>query len=140
MYSAIVGLLYKKWIFSFVESTYLVNLIVLGGAFLPQDRSPNVVLSPVPTTSVVVSLFIFICTVIIYTVKRIVSAKIIKFEGREIEEVKHDQTEKVKSDEVANQQTIEKCNLPTVQVVVLKDELNYDPTLLRETLLETATQ
>ena len=78
MYSAMVGLLYKKWILSFIESTYLVNLIVLGGAFLSQVRSPNVVLSPVPTTSVVVSLFIFICTVIIYTIKQIVSAKIIK--------------------------------------------------------------
>ena len=71
MYSAMVGLLYKKWSLSLLENTYIINLIILSGA-VPSHDIPNDILSPFATTSVVIALFTFLCTVVIYTAKRII--------------------------------------------------------------------
>ena len=98
-------------------------------------------LSSVPTASVVVTLVILVCTVIGYTAKRIVSTERIQtyFAGRKrpkFVEVEHKNM--AEKNQPASAET--QGSLPTVQVVELKkSELDYDPTVLRETLLETST-
>ena len=138
MYSAMVGILYKKWSLSLLENIYIVNLAVLGGAFLSRDRStsPNDLLSPTPTISLVTALFTFVSTVIGYSIKRITTTdrieKLIQRKDslRPFERAKfYQEAERpfagAKGDGTG----------PTVQMVEVKD--SYDPTLLRETLLET---
>ena len=71
MYSTIVGLLYKKWSLTLLENTYIINLAILSGAVLSHDI-PNDTLSPFATTSVVMAQFTFLCTVVIYTARRII--------------------------------------------------------------------
>ena len=132
-YSAMVGLLYKKWCLSLIESVYLVNLVILGGAFLSQDMSTNDVLSPLPIVSMVIALFTFVCIVIGHTINRVMSFEKIKtcweMKKRAVEEPpKCDQGAEVPVNEA--REGIE----PTIQIVELT---KYDPTLLRETLLET---
>ena len=75
VYNAMVGLIYKKWSLSLLENVYIVNLVIMGGAFLYSASGNNDLtdkLCPAATTSVVIALFVFICTVIIYTAKRII--------------------------------------------------------------------
>ena len=54
VYNAMVGLIYKKWSLSLLENVYIVNLAILGGAFLffasENNDSPDK-LSPAATTS-----------------------------------------------------------------------------------------
>ena len=132
-YSAMVGLLYKKWSLSLLENMYIVNLAILGGAFLSCDRSPNNAVSPVPTISVIIAFLTLICTIIGCTIKQVKLVERIKtcweIKKRAVEEPpKCDQGAEVPVDEA--REGIE----PTIQIVELT---KYDPTLLRETLLET---
>ena len=126
MYSAMVGLLYKKWTLSFLENIYLINLALLGGTFqfyhtLPQAIE-NQQLNPVAASSVVVALFSFLCTVIIYTAKRIYMRKRSFLHSEEV---------------ISNEETVSESqgegNAPTVQIVDLK---RFDSSMFRETLLE----
>ena len=124
MYSAMVGLLYKKWSLSLLENTYIINLAILGGAVLSHDI-PNDTLSPFATTSVVIAQFTFLCTVVIYTAKRIIP----------VEKFLTPQNEAVKPKPVYQPvpQARNEAQAPTVQVI----ELNkYDSSVFRETLLE----
>ena len=124
MYSAMVGLLYKKWSLSLLENTYIINLAILGGA-VPSLDIPNVTLSPFPTTSVVIAQFTFLCAVVIYTAKRIIPVE--KILTRPNEEVNPKPVDQPVPQARAEAQA------PTVQVI----ELNkYDSSVFRETLLE----
>ena len=70
-----MGPLYKNWRLSLLENVYIINLVIMGGAFLfsaSENNDPTDKLSPAATTSVVIALFVFLCTVIIYTAKRII--------------------------------------------------------------------
>ena len=132
VYNAMVGLIYKKWSLSLLENVYIVNLVILGGAFLFSASENNNLtdkLSPAATTSVVIALFVLICTVIIYTAKRIIPAE-------KIYRLMH--SKDVTSDQGADQQVLipraAESSAPTVQVVEVK---KYDSSVFREELLET---
>ena len=155
MYSAMVGLLYKKWSLSLLENTYIINLAILGGAVLSHDI-PNATLSPFATTSVVIALFIFLCTVTFYTGKRIYAMK--NFLTWPNQPVPQTQTNR----QAATSQVVELNDCvqpdlpaqiespvqvtvhdseaqrtetgPTVQIIELK---RYDPTVFREPLCDT---
>ncbi|XP_064382953.1 uncharacterized protein LOC135331657 [Halichondria panicea] len=76
VYTAIVGYLYKQWFASVLEVLYLLNLIILGGAFLfyrmqPQDVQEMDTLNPVAATSVCFALFQFACSIIFHIAKKI---------------------------------------------------------------------
>ena len=130
-YNAMVGLLYKKWSLSLLENAYIVNLLILGGAFLFSDsenNNPTDKLSPAATTSVVIALFVFLCTVIIYTAKRIIPVE-------KIHQLMH--SKDITNNSGADQPVLEaqaESSAPTVQVVELK---KYDSSVFREELLET---
>ena len=130
-YNAMVGLLYKKWSLSLLENAYIVNLLILGGAKLFSDsenNNPTDKLSPAATTSVVIALFMFLCTVIIYTAKRITPVEKIH-----LLMLSNDVTINPGTDQpVLEAQT--ESSAPTVQVVELK---KYDSSVFREELLET---
>ena len=89
MYSASAGLLYKKWYLSVLEMSYLVNLILLAGAFLfyqtlsMEDRQ-NYQLSPAAATSVCMALVQLIFTLTFHIAKQIIDlirAKVIASKG-----------------------------------------------------------
>ena len=133
MYSAMVGLLYKKWTLSFLENLHLLNLMILGGSFLfnhGQSLSHENQLNPVATTSVIIALFLFATTVIIYTAKRIMSIEKIQLCLKREEKVITNYNE---ADQPVPEAQEEDTG-PTVHIIELK---KYDPTVLRETLLET---
>ena len=73
-YTSLVGLLYKVWYVSLLETLYLLNLVILGSAFLfnthPHGISDNPKVDLVPTISLCVALFQFVCTLIAHIVKR----------------------------------------------------------------------
>ncbi|XP_064382955.1 uncharacterized protein LOC135331659 [Halichondria panicea] len=76
VYTAIVGYLYKQWFASVLEVLYLLNLIILGGAFLfyrmqPQDIREIDTLNPVTATSVCFALLQFACIIIFHIAKKI---------------------------------------------------------------------
>ena len=130
MYSSMVGLLYKKWTLSFLESLYLLNLMMLGGSFLFYQLSISILtqqhneLNPVATTSVVTALFLFVCAVIINTTKRVMSTDNI-----------HRYLKGNEGGVISNQGALQvRPSAPTVQVVELK---KYDSSVFREELLET---
>ena len=129
VYNAMAGLIYKKWSLSLLENVYIVNLVILGGAFLFSASENNDLtdkLSPAATTSVVIALFVLICTVIIYTAKRIIPVEKI---------YRLIYSKDVTSDQGADQQVPEarvaESSAPTVQVVELK---RYDSSVFREEL------
>ena len=129
VYNAMAGLIYKKWKLSLLENVYIVNLVILGGAFLFSASENNDLtdkLSPAATTSVVIALFVLICTVIIYTAKRIIPVE-------KIYRLMY--SKDVTSDQGADQQVPEaraaESSAPTVQVVELK---KYDSSVFREEL------
>ena len=131
-----MGPLYKNWSLSLLENVYIFNLVILGGAFLFSASENNDLtdkLSPAATTSVIIALFVFLCTVIIYTAKRIVPVE-------KIHRLIH--SKDVTSDQGADQQVPEtraaESSAPTVQVVELK-KYDYDSSVFREELLETLT-
>ena len=135
MYSAMVGLLYKKWTLSLLENIYILNLKILGGAFLFQNmdiRSKDA-LSTVSTISVVIALFCAICTVMGHVMKKLMSTKTIrtclKRSDKPFEEAP---THSPEADPLveAEEEEVE----PTVHVIEIQ---RYDPTMLRETLLES---
>ena len=124
-----MGPLYKNWSLSLLENVYIVNLVILGGAFLFSDSENNDLtdkLSPAATTSVAIALFVFLCTVIIYTAKRIIPVE-------KIHRLMH--SKDVTSDQGADQQVPEaraaESSTPTVQIVELK---KYDSSVFREEL------
>ena len=124
-----MGPLYRNWSLSLLENVYIVNLAILGGAFLFSASENNDLtdkLSPAATTSVVIALFVFICTVIIYTTKRIIPVE-------KIYRLIH--SKDVTSDQWADQQVpgaqAAESSAPTVQVVELK---KYDSSVFREEL------
>ena len=121
-----MGPLYKKWSLSLLENTYIVNLILLGGAFLSSEYSSKSILNPVVTTSVVMALISFICTVGLYTAKRM---KLIERIQKYFKKEEVSSSEEINSSVRGSQQILE----PTVHVIEIK---KYDPTVLRETLLE----
>ena len=130
VYNAMAGHIYKKWSLSLLENVYIVNLVILGGAFLFSASENNDLtdkLSPAATTSVVIALFVFICTAIIYTAKRIIPVE-------KICRLMH--SKDVTSDQGADQQVPEaraaESSAPTVQVVELK---KYDSSVFREETL-----
>ena len=129
VFNAMAGLIYKKWSLSLLENVYIVNLVILGGAFLfsaSENNDPTDKFSPAATISVVIALFVFLCTVIIYTAKRIIPVE-------KIHRLMH--SKNVTSDQGADQQVPEaqvaESSAPTVQVVELK---KYDPSVFREEL------
>ena len=93
VYTTIVGLLYKKLYISLLEVSYLVNLILLGGAFY--QTSPRISLldseqpNPVPIISVCCVLIQFAGIVLFHVVRRILSSKKIqeclKHEPKQVE-------------------------------------------------------
>lgn len=117
MYSSMVGLLYKEWSISLSENVYIMNLAVLGGAYLYKIQEQVVFVS------IGIALFQFVCIVIIRIGKRI--KKFLpnsrKRQKREIHEVKELEKER-----------IEQLSVTTTQVVELNQ---YDPSTLREPLL-----
>ena len=136
MYSATVGLLYKKWTLSLLENIYILNLKILGGAFLFQnmDIRSNDALSTVSATSVVIALFCAICTVMGHVMKKLMSTKTIKTclkrSDKPFEEVP---THSPEADPLVVDTEEEEVK-PTVHVIEIQ---RYDPTKLRETLLES---
>ena len=95
VYTTIVGLLYKKLYMSLLEVSYLVNLILLGGAFFINQTSPRISLldseqpNPVPIISVCCVLIQFAGIVLFHVVRRILSIKKIqeclKHEAKQVE-------------------------------------------------------
>ncbi len=76
LYTAIVGYLYKQWFASVLEVVYLLNLIILGAAFLfyqmqPENVRQNDTLNPVTSTSVSIALLQFACIIILHIAKKI---------------------------------------------------------------------
>ena len=127
MYSSMVGLLYKKWSLSLLENLYFVNLTMLGGTFLFYQLSTSQEdsqINPVATTSVIIALFSFLCSVIIYTAKRITPMERICRLMRS-EDVIHNQ---------GAEQPVSETRAPTSQVIELS-QYNYSE--YREKLLET---
>ena len=69
-YSAMVGLLYKQWLISLLEIAKLINLSILGGAFLYyQNEIRKDFISPIVTTSVCIALLQLTCTLAFQTIK-----------------------------------------------------------------------
>ena len=136
MYSSLVSLLYKKWILSFLEIIYLLNLMMLGATFLFYQLSISLKvqqhneLNPVATTSVIIALFLFVCAVIISTTKRVMSTK--KIQGY-LERNEGEVTSKQGEDQPVSKARAEP-SAPTVQVVELK---KHDSSVFIEELLET---
>ena len=85
VYSALVGLLYKKWYISFLEVLYLLNLVVLGEVLLlfPQDYFDNLEFNPVPAISVCVAQIQFIGVLIFHFVRCIMATKTAILEGKQ---------------------------------------------------------
>ena len=139
MYSAMVGLLYKKWSLSLLENVYIINLVLLGGAFLFQGEQPSNALSPVPTVSVFFALFTFVCTVTSHVLEKVMSIKTIKswleiiVRAFNFEEAQHSQEADQPVAEANEQQRVG----PTLQVVELNDPDNDNLNQLRETLLKS---
>ena len=138
MYSAMVGLLYKKWSLSLLENIYIINLVLLGGAFLFQGDQPSTALSPVPTVSVFFALSAFVCTVIGHALRKVISIKGIKshleVRVRAFKEAQHSQESDQPVAEAKEKQRVG----PTRQVLEMNDpDNNDDPIQLREILLET---
>ncbi len=76
LYTAIVGYLYKQWFASVLEVVYLLNLTILGAAFLfyqmqPENVRQNDTLNPVTSTSVSIALLQFACIIIFHIAKKI---------------------------------------------------------------------
>ena len=77
MYSAMVGLPYKKWYVSLLENLYILNLLILGGGFLfTQTNSQanidnNENLNPVVATSISLALIQFVCILLFHLYKRL---------------------------------------------------------------------
>ena len=105
----------------------------MGGAFLLSDSFPKSTLNPIATSSVVIALVSFACTVVIHSTKRIiVTEKVLAYLKRK----KEDEVIKKEANQplsVAQKRRAE----PTVQVIELEEE-EYDPSIIREELLETA--
>ena len=83
MYIASTSLLYNKWYLSILEMLYLLNLIILGGAFLfcrtfPKGEYLNYQLNSVTATSVSIALLQFVGTLIFQFIKQIWSMERIK--------------------------------------------------------------
>ena len=79
-YTSFVGLMYKKLYISLLEGSFLLNLIILGGAFLsfqtpPRNNSPESEknINPVPTISVSIVLLQLIGIVIFHIVRRVLT-------------------------------------------------------------------
>ena len=81
LYSALVGLLYKNWLVSFLEMLYLVNLIIMGEAilFFPQNNVTEWRLNFIPAFSLCFALFQFICILVFHVVKRLMTIKKVFF-------------------------------------------------------------
>ena len=80
MYSAMVGLLYKKWYVSLLENLYILNLLILGGGFLftqinSRDKNEGNALNPVAVTSISLALFQFVCIVVFHLVYKCLPKK-----------------------------------------------------------------
>ena len=129
MYNAMAGLLYKKWTLSLLENIYIVNMIVLGGVFLFSDVNSNYMMNPIASTSVVIALFLFLCTVIICTAKQIVPVERIWMHSKET--IKNEG-----ADQPVPRARVEDP-VPTIHVIELPKD-KYDSTVYRETLLESA--
>ena len=76
LHTIIVGYLYKHWFASVLEVLYLINLIILGGAFLfyqtqPEDVRQKDTLNPVTATSVCIALLQFACIIIFHIAKKV---------------------------------------------------------------------
>ena len=83
MYSAMVGLLYKKWYVSLLENLYILNLLILGGGFLftqinsqaNLNREENDV-NPVVIVSISTALIQFVGIVVFHFVYKCVPKKL----------------------------------------------------------------
>ena len=123
VYTTIVGLLYKKLYISLLEVSYLVNLILLGGAFFINQTSPRINLdseqpNPVPIISVCCVLIQFAGIVIFHVVRQILLVEKIR------ECLKHD----------AKQVEIHlEDDKPTAHVIDTNEV--YDSSRYRESLL-----
>ena len=81
MYSAMVGLLYKKWYVSLLENLYILNLLILGGGFLftqinSRDKNERNALNPVVATSISLALIQFVCIVVFHLVYKCIPKKV----------------------------------------------------------------
>ena len=147
MYSAMVGLLYKKWSLSLLENIYIINLVLLGGAFLFQGDQPSDALSPVPAVSVFFALLAFVCTLIGHAFKKLVSIKAFKSALKKVIsnkvikiclEKRVRAFKEAKNGQEAEQPVEKKRAETTFQVIDLNDPDNKDdPVQLWEILLET---
>ena len=147
MYSVMVGLLYKKWSLSLLENIYIINLVLLGGAFLFQGDQPSNALSPVPTVSVFFALLAFVCTVIGHAFKKLVSTKVFRSAFEKVISIKVIKSclekrvrafKEAKNGQEADQPVEKKRAETTFQVIEMNDPDNKDdPVQLREILLET---
>ena len=79
-YTSFAGLMYKKLYISLLEGSFLLNLIILGGAFLfyqtpPRNNSPETEqnINPVPIISVSIVLLQLAGIVIFHIVRRILA-------------------------------------------------------------------
>ena len=133
MYSSMVSLLYKNWSLSLLENLYILNLAILGGTFLFYQLSFTIEeqqyneLNPVATTSIVIALFSFVCTVIIYTAKRIIQIEKIQTY------LKGGDNTSCREDNQPVPAARLEVTAPTYHIIELKKD-EYDP---REELLET---
>ena len=76
LYTLIFGYPYKQWFASVLEVLYLINLIILGGAFLFYQTQPEGVrqkdtINPVTATSVCIALLQFACIIIFHIAKTV---------------------------------------------------------------------
>ena len=93
MYSAMVGLLYKKWYISLLENLYILNLGILGGGFLftqinSQDKNERNDLNPAAVTSISLAVIQFVCIVVFHLVYKCLPRKACVMKRKEIPQPK----------------------------------------------------
>ena len=134
MYSASVGLLYKKWYLSVLEMSYLLNLTALGGVFLfyqtlSQEDQQSSNLNPVAATSMCIALVQLAFTLIFHLVKQIVP-KMIDLRRSEVTD-----SREYEHLQVFDTRAKEKSPSNITKQVIEIGEVNDQGTSLRESLL-----
>ncbi|XP_064386312.1 uncharacterized protein LOC135334882 [Halichondria panicea] len=137
LYTLIVGYLYKQWFASVLEVLYLINLIILGGAFLfyqtqPEDVRQKDTINPVTATSVCIALLQFACIIIFHIAKTV---------GPKLQRLAKKKRQEMDNTSVQGEELIQSGRYKvTTQEVTLgnakQQHQQYNPTGYREPLLD----
>ena len=91
-YSAMVGLLYKKWYLSLQENLYILNLGILGGGYLFYPEPDPEIYPSITAVSISFAFLQFVCILAFHLVKLCVPKKCFERKEKEIKKKKHTQT------------------------------------------------